>query len=105
MNRSKRLPVVVPACVLGLMINLSHATTAESAGEGGLSWEQVQLFDPSDALVRAESKGRVTIYDGVYQEDVDRAMDEQFDRIDRMMFIRTMHRADTGGYYADDDCD
>ncbi len=42
------------------------------------------------------------IYDSMGNETVDRAMDEQFDRIDNMMFIRIHHVQDDGEEYADD---
>jgi len=70
------------------------------------SYYQKTLFEPGDATLRAESRGRIMIYDGMDSKTVDRAMDEQFDRIDNMMFVRT-HYADEDGedYYDDDGCD
>ena len=39
-------------------------------------------------------------------ETVNRAMDEQFDRIDNMMFVRTRYVEASGDHYIDDDgCD
>ncbi len=39
------------------------------------------LFKPSESMLLAEQRGRVTIYDGLEHADVDRALDTQFDRI------------------------
>ncbi len=47
-----------------------------------------RLFDPSAAEQQAEQSGRVYIYEGLRDSDVRRAMKEEFDRIDSMMFIR-----------------
>ena len=64
------------------------------------------LFDPSDSMLKAESRGHIMIYDSLDSETVDRAMDEQFDRIDNMMFVRTHYVQASGDHYVDDDdCD
>jgi hypothetical protein len=63
------------------------------------------LFNPDKALLVAESKGRVTIYDGLDSEVVDRAMDSQFDRIENMMFVGVRHTLADGSVEEDDDCD
>ena len=68
-------------------------------------WELQHLHNPSDALQEAEHRGQVTIYDGVNIVEVNKALDQQFDRIDSMMFVRTKHPTPDGDFYADDDCD
>jgi hypothetical protein len=37
------------------------------------------------------------------EEEVEMAMENQFDRIENMMFINTQRRTETGEYVADDD--
>ena len=49
------------------------------------------LFNPSQHQLEAETHGRIMIYDGLAENDVDQAMDTQFERIDNMMFTR-IHR-------------
>lgn len=62
------------------------------------------LFNPDKSLLNAEARGRVTIYDGLKNQDIEQAMDEQFDRIGHMMFIGTRHVQADGEEIIDDDC-
>ena len=69
------------------------------------SYQEKMLLTPSESTLKAEAKGRIMIYDGLESEIVDRAMNEQFDRIDNMMFIRTRNTPGDGEYFVeDDDC-
>ena len=61
------------------------------------------LFAPSKSTLQAESRGRIMIYDGLDEEVVDRALDEQFDRIEHMMFTRIHHAEPDGSYVTEDD--
>ena len=70
------------------------------------SFQQNVLFKPSNSMLFAEAKGRVMIYDGLKNETVNEALNNQFDRIQSMMFVRTQYVQETGEYEADeDDCD
>jgi hypothetical protein len=89
--------------LIGLLFGVALSTQAPAAGPD----EQYQLgllFHPSDSQLRAESRGRVMIYDGLDSEDVDRALDRQFERIEHMMFTGTRHKLPVGeGVLVDDD--
>lgn len=87
----------------GITVNLMFQESLAEDKERLLQLER--LHNPSQALSDKESFGRITIYDGVAVTEVDRAMDEQFDRIDSMMFVRTKHPVDDGSYVEDSDCD
>ncbi len=73
-----------------------------------------RLFEPTSAEVRAEQEGRIYIYEGLKEEDIARALREQFRRVDSMMFIRVQPTpvAPTPGpvgnttpvYYQNDGC-
>lgn len=64
------------------------------------------LFTPSTAVLEAEARGRVMIYDGLPQATVMRAMDEQFHRIENMMFVGTVIAEENGELVVEDDgCD
>lgn len=89
------------AAIIVMSTILNGAVQAAVASE----WDRKQLFGPSQALLSKEKTGHVTIYEGVYASDVERAMDEQFDRMESMMFVRTLYPVEQGSYEADDDCD
>jgi len=91
----KYLTVVFAAA----LSSTSHAMAA------GAEWQKERLLDPTPSQLAVEAKGRVAIYDGLDSRTVDRALDEQFHRIDSMMFVRTRHTEPDGTHWADDDCD
>jgi len=69
------------------------------------SYQQRVLFSPSAEILQAEARGRIMIYDGLKNETVEKALDSQFDRIENMMFVRTVHIQENGEFEVDDDCD
>lgn len=70
------------------------------------SFQHNALFTPSNSLLLAESKGRIMIYDGLKSETVEVAMNEQFNRIENMMFVRTLVEQEDGDYVVEEDgCD
>jgi hypothetical protein len=64
-------------------------------------WQERMLFDPPPSQLAAEQRGRIMIYDGMTEAQVARAMDSQFDRIDSMMFVRTIHTDERGAIARD----
>ena len=76
---------------LGLLLCLAPGLPAAAVGANE-SFQTTTLFHPSPAQLGAEARGRVMIYDGLDNEVVERALDEQFDRIEHMMFTRTRQR-------------
>jgi len=58
--------------------------------------ERRRLFEPIEAELRAEADGRIYIYDGLREIDIAHAMDQEFDRVESMMFIRTRLTDDSG---------
>lgn len=106
-NRRRRL-----LSGLGLAATLLWSSTAAATDVADI--ELRRLFEPTEAEVAAEKQGRIYIYDGLRDVDVQRALDEEFERVDHMMFIRTRKTdedgevkrdADTGTVeYEDDGC-
>jgi hypothetical protein len=79
---------------------LMSAPLVAGAGDG---FQMKSLFDPGKSMLQAEARGRIMIYDGLDEEVVVRALDEQFDRIEHMMFIRTRHTEPDGEVITEDD--
>ncbi len=63
------------------------------------------LFNPSQFQLQAETNGRVMIYDQMENTIVEAALDQQFNRIEHMMFVRTRHVNPDGSVKQDEDCD
>jgi len=86
--------------------------TAETDYRG---WQLDRIHAPAEQQLARENSGRVNIFDGLRDSDVEDAMDTQFERVANMMFVRTIVTDDTGtplrdqhngGYILeDDDCD
>lgn len=78
-------------------------------------WQMERLFNPSPAELASETNGSVFIYDGLTDKVAERAMDENFERIGAMMFVRTLvtnddaeplHDEESGEVIIEDDgCD
>jgi len=63
--------------------------------------EKRRLFEPTDAELQQEAKGRIYIYDGLHDTDIARAMDEEFARVENMMFIRVRNTDKNGAPLTD----
>lgn len=71
-------------------------TTADANGDRMRNWQLSLLFSPGEPQLTVEEKGRVMIYDGLYSADVSRALDEQFERVEYMMFTNTIVTDESG---------
>lgn len=81
-----------------LLLTLGIAATGTAFAEpaGARAWKVNRLLNPTDADRVSEAKGRVMIYSGLTDKDVERALDRHFDRIEHMMFVRTVVTDDAG---------
>lgn len=79
---------------------------SSTTGLANSNFQQKMLLSPSTGALKAELQGRVMIYDGLQSNVVDMAMDQQFERIENMMFVRTSSVDENGDITVDeDDCD
>ena len=60
------------------------------------------LFVPSQSQLHRETKGHIYINDGLTDRLVNQAMDEQFNRIENMMFVGTIVTKEQGKPAVDD---
>jgi hypothetical protein len=75
------------------------AASPATAGD----WQEQLLFNPPAGHLKAEQRGRIMIYDGLKDTEIARAMDTQFDRIESMMFVRTIVTDEEGNPMRDDE--
>jgi len=83
------LPVLSMAMLLG-------AAPARAADADVSRIELRRLLEPSPAERAEEARGRIYIYEGLRDSDIQHALDDEFHRIQNMMFIRTIKTDDEG---------
>jgi hypothetical protein len=89
------LSVVISVLVFGP----AGPTEAEDA------WQERMLFDPPASQLEREKRGTIVIYDGLVDTRITQAMDTQFDRIQSMMFVRTIASDAEGEILRDEETD
>lgn len=87
---------------IGLILAIVLALLTPAVGAND-KFQHNALFNPSKSLLKAEAHGRIMIYDGLAHEVVEQALDEQFERIEHMMFVGIRHTQPDGEVYTDDD--
>ena len=97
-GRSMLLPLLCSTSLASMTIGADPADSPDD------EFQFNALFDPSDAQLRAEAEGRVMIYDGLKEVLVEQALDEEFDRLEHMMFINIRREQPGALVAADDDC-
>jgi hypothetical protein len=80
---------------LFIMTFSAVAQADESIGDLALfdttdKWQMNRLFEPSSKQREKETQGQIMIYDGLRDTTVKEALDENFDRIENMMFTRVV---------------
>ena len=78
------------------MAVLSVALSACASVTQPLTWQQRRLEQPTEAELQWEGAGHVMIYEGMKDREVERAMDHHFNRVQGMMFIKTLVTDDDG---------
>lgn len=96
-----------------ILVSLLGATLpAQLTHADEYSWQMKQLFKPGKARLQSENQDKILIYQGLKDIDINRAMDDQYNRIEYMMFINVivtdsegqpLSDPDTGGIILEDD--
>jgi hypothetical protein len=91
--------IIITALVIAAVM-ISHSATAAAAD----SWQEKMLFNPTPAQLDVEqSRDRIMIYHGLKDVQIAEAMEQQFDRIEHMMFTGTVVTDDEGQTVVDPD--
>ena len=77
-----------------LAISSSSASSEELAAVD--VWQNNALLDPSESILERERSGVVMIYDGITDSEIERVMQEQFNRIEAMMFVNVVQTDEAG---------
>ncbi len=85
-------PAIQRLALLGLLALVPAAGQAADVSEIELR----RLLEPTQAELAQEKNGRIYIYDGVRDVDIDLALREHFNRVESMMFIRTKKTDEKG---------
>ena len=80
--------------ILAMSSVISFSTLADDDPQQ--RWQLSLLFNPGDHQYEMERRGRIFIYDGLRDTDIEQALDEQYDRIEGMMFVNTVVTGDDG---------
>lgn len=62
-----------------------------------------RLLEPTDAELAQEREGRIYIYESLTHQDIERAMDDEFERVESMMFIRVPKTDASGDIMKDEE--
>jgi hypothetical protein len=81
---------------LGIVFGLAVAIAGPLMAGDVREIELRRLFEPTPAELQSEAKGRIFIYEGLRDTDVEQAMEQQFNRIESMMFIRVQRTNEKG---------
>lgn len=88
-----RLGTIYVACLALLFIPCASAFDADTALH---NWQVRRLMQPTQRELRDEAAGKIYIYDGLTDREVEQALDGHFERIGSMMFMGTVKTDEAG---------
>ena len=100
-----KMEILVYAFTAALLIMILpvEAVPSDDPEQVYESWQLQRLFAPNESQLRQERKGTVFIYDGMKSSDINQVMNEQFDRLQSMMFTGTIITDEEGEPLLDPD--
>jgi len=96
MRYSHKIYAVSGALLLHAFFVPVQADELEQVAMAIEKWHHNRLLSPSPADQKSEKQGAVVIYDGLTDVTVNKALDQHFDRIQNMMFTRTVITDENG---------
>jgi hypothetical protein len=96
MRISDKIYGLSTAILLHAFVVPTLANELDSVATAVENWQYNRLFSPSPTYRSAESRGAIVIYDGLTDIMVKQALDQHFDRIQNMMFTRTIITNENG---------
>lgn len=99
MNTHFRLSDFLPVSAIFAVLMLGFVDPTEAQD----TWQENMLLKPSASQLELEKRGRIMIYDRLKDTQITQAMDTQFDRIQSMMFVRTIATDSEGEILRDKD--
>lgn len=92
----KNTVIVISFIIMGLISSNAAAISGELPSIGSSiqtsyqlsSWELKMIYQPSNHVLERERQGHVNIYDGFKSYQVEKILDDNFGRIENMMFTR-----------------
>ena len=94
-NRNEQSKKIIIVSVLSCLFCMASQANAD-VFDNMQNWQKDILFKPSKQQLEREKKGHVMIYDGLTDKMVSQALDMHFNRIESMMFTRTIVTDDKG---------
>ncbi|MBK1707150.1 hypothetical protein [Halochromatium glycolicum] len=86
-----------PVFIAGLIWSAQSLWAADDIRE----IQMRRLLQPTDAELAQERKGRIYIYESLTHQDIEQAMDDEFERVESMMFIRVPKTDESGDVIKD----
>lgn len=84
------VPTAILCCVA------AHADQHRSLASPQDRYDLRRLMHPTPAELTSEERGKVRIYDSLEINEINAALDDNFERIQNMMFTRIHHLPPTG---------
>lgn len=96
MRKFHKIYVLFGAFLIHTFLLPLQADELDDAATAVYEWQYNRLFNPSPLEREAEGRGEIFIYDGLTDVTVREALDQHFDRIQNMMFTRTVITDENG---------
>jgi hypothetical protein len=102
-SRRREMDRMIHSLLIVLAMSSLFSNSTMAGDDPARNWQLSLLFNPGEQQYKMENRGRVFIYDGLRDTEVERALDEQYDRVESMMFVNTVITDEDGEPLRDED--